>query len=256
MKTVLISGAGVAGSALACCLRRHGFAPTVVEHAPGPRGGGQAVDIRGAALDVVRRIGLLDQVRAHRTRMRGMSVLDADGNEIHRSTEETFSSGRLDSEDIELLREDLVRLLHERAAAEAEFVFGDSITAIDQDQHGVQVAFAHGGPRTFDLVVGADGLHSAVRRLVFGPSERFTQHLGSCAAIFSADNFLGLAHWQQWLRDGEAGYGIYPVRDNTELRITFGFGGEPPADGRLAPEAQKQFVADRMASLRWETPGC
>ncbi|GAA2229301.1 MULTISPECIES: FAD-dependent monooxygenase [Kitasatospora] len=254
MKTVLISGAGVAGAALAHWLHRGGVAVTVVEHAPGRRCGGQAVDIRGAALDVIERMGLLDQTRAHRTRMRGMSVLDGAGKEIHRSTEMTFSSGRLANDDIELLREDLVRLLHERALGEVEFVFGDGITTLDQNEHGVRVGFEHGRSRTFDLVVGADGLHSAVRRLGFGPQEQFARHLGMHLAIFTADNFLALEDWQLWLRDGEAGYGIYPVRDNSELRISFGFAGESlPAD-RGDTEQHKLFVADRMATLHWETP--
>ncbi|MYT32639.1 MULTISPECIES: FAD-dependent monooxygenase [unclassified Streptomyces] len=254
MKSVLVSGAGVAGTALASLLRREGVAVTVVDSAPGIRRGGQAVDIRGVALEVVDRMGLLGPARAHRTRMRGMSVLDGDGREISRSTEATFSSGRLDSDDIELLREDLVRLLHQRAGNGVEFLFGDSIAALDQDTDGVRVAFEHGRSRTFDLVVGADGLHSCVRRLGFGPEERFTRPLGMQLAIFSADNFLGLADWQVWLRDGETGYGIYPVRDNTELRISFGFAAEPGSAADRDPERQKQVVADRMAALRWETP--
>ncbi|SOB80703.1 FAD-dependent monooxygenase [Streptomyces sp. 1331.2] len=256
MKTVLISGGGIAGTALAALLSRRGFAPTVVERAPGLRGGGQAVDIRGVALEVVERLGVLERARAHRTRMRGMTVLDGEGREVYRSTESTISSGRLDSDDIELLRDDLVRILHERATEDAgtRFVFGDAVTALDQDEDGVRVSFAHAGPRRYDLVVGADGLHSAVRRLAFGPEERFARHLGTHLAIFSADNFLGLEDWQLWLRDGEAGYGVYPVRDNSELRIAFGFAGEPLPEERRAPESQKALVAERMAALRWETP--
>ncbi|MER7752197.1 FAD-dependent monooxygenase [Kitasatospora sp. NPDC097643] len=254
MRTVLISGGGIAGCALAYQLGRRGFTPTVVELAPGPRGGGQAVDVRGVALDVVERMGLLEQVRAHRTRMRGMSVLDGDGREVHRSTESTISGGRLDNGDVELPRDDLLRLLYERAATEAEFVFGDAVTGLDQDEHGVRATFERGAPRRFDLVVGADGLHSAVRRLVFGPEERFVHHLGMHLAIFSADNFLALEDWQVWLRDGDAGYGVYPVRGNTELRINLGFaGGSLNADQR-DPEAQRRLVADRIATLRWETP--
>ncbi|WP_327681421.1 FAD-dependent monooxygenase [Kitasatospora sp. NBC_00458] len=252
MKTVLVSGGGIAGTALAFWLHRHGFAPTVVELAPGPRTGGQAVDVRGVALDVVERMGVGEPMRAVRTRMRGMSVLDADGNEVHRSTEETYSSGRLDSADVELLREDLVAILAERAAGAAEFVHGDSITALREDEHGVHVTFEHGEPRTFDLVVGADGLHSRVRRLAFGPEERFLRPLGTHVAIFGADNFLGLEDWQVWQRDGEAGYGVYPVRDNRELRVTFGWMSEEPAERDA--EAVRKLVAERMAELRWETP--
>ncbi|MER7772695.1 FAD-dependent monooxygenase [Kitasatospora sp. NPDC096140] len=256
MKTVLISGGGIAGTALAALLSRRGFAPTVVERAPGPRGGGQAVDVRGVALEVVERLGVLERVRARRTLMRGMSVLDGDGRELHRSTESTFSSGRLDNGDLELLRDDLVRILHDRAVegGGTRFVFGDGVTALEPGEDDVLVSFEHAEPRRFDLVVGADGLHSTVRRLAFGPEEQFARHLGMHLAIFSSDNFLGLEDWQVWLRDGEAGYGIYPVRGNTELRISFGFAGEPLPEGRRDPQAQRTVVAERMAALRWETP--
>ncbi|MFF3676399.1 FAD-dependent monooxygenase [Streptomyces sp. NPDC002120] len=252
MLTVLVSGGGIAGPVLAYWLRRHGFAPTVVERAPGPRPGGQAVDIRGVALEVVERMGLLEQARLVRTRMRGMSILGPDGREVDRSTEATFSSGRLDSEDIEVLREDLVRMVHEHTRSGVEYLFGDSITALDEDESGVRVGFAHGPSRTFDLVVGADGLHSTVRRLAFGPEERFTHHLGSYLSVFSAENFLGLDEWQMWLRDGDAGFGIMPVRDNTELRIAFGFESGPLAPELREGAALRQRVVDRLASMRWE----
>ncbi|WP_129843071.1 FAD-dependent monooxygenase [Streptomyces sp. RFCAC02] len=249
MQTVLINGGGIAGPVLAHWLRHHGFAPTVVERAPGVRAGGQAVDIRGVALGVVERMGLLERASAVRTHMRGMSVLDPDGNEVHRSTEATYSSGRLDNEDIELLRDDLVRMVHERTRDDVEYVFGDGVTALEEDASGVRVGFAHGPARTFDLVIGADGLHSAVRRLAFGPEERFVRHLGTYVAVFGADNFLGLDNWQAWLRDGGTGFGIMPVRDNTELRITFGFESEPL--GRDS-DMLRRLVVDRLAAMRWE----
>ncbi|MWA16208.1 FAD-dependent monooxygenase [Streptomyces sp. BA2] len=249
MRTVLVSGSGIAGPVLAYWLRRHGFAPTVVERAPGQRPGGQAVDIRGVALEVVQRMGLLEQASHVRTRMRGMSILDPDGHEVDCSTEATFSSGRLDSEDIEVLREDLVRMVHEHTQAGVEYLFGDSITALNEDEAGVRVEFARGSSRAFDLVVGADGLHSTVRRLTFGPEERYAHHLGSYLSVFSADNFLALDDWQMWLRDGDTGFGIMPVRGNTELRIAFGFESAPLAhDGA----ALRQLVVDMLASMRWE----
>ncbi|MFJ8434136.1 FAD-dependent monooxygenase [Kitasatospora sp. NPDC094019] len=252
MQNVLVSGGGIAGTAVAHWLARRGFAPTVVELAPAPRSGGQAVDIRGVALDVIERTGVTEPVHAARTRMRGMSVLDADGTELHRSEEATYSSGRLDNGDVELLRGDLMEILHDRTPAGVEFVHGDSVTSLYEDTRGVHVTFAHGQPRTFDLVVGADGLHSRVRRLAFGPEVEFLHPLGTHVAIFAADNFLGLEDWQLWQRDGDAGYGIYPVRGNTELRIVFGWGSDAPAE--RDPEAARTIVAERMAALSWETP--
>ncbi|MEU9126394.1 FAD-dependent monooxygenase [Streptomyces sp. NPDC048506] len=252
MQTVLISGGGIAGPVLAYWLHRHGFRTTLVERAPAPRPGGQAVDVRGIALDVVERMGLLEQARQLRTRMRGMSILDPDGHEIDRSTEATFSSGRLDSDDIELLREDLVRMVHEHTRADVEYLFDNSITALDEDEAGVHVDFTRGASRTFDLVIGADGLHSTVRRLAFGPEDRFTEHLGSYLSVFSADNFLALDHWQVWLRDGDAGFGIMPVRDNTELRIAFGFQSAPLGHDVRSNGGLRRLVADKLASLRWE----
>ncbi|MGX9227554.1 FAD-dependent monooxygenase [Streptomyces albus] len=185
MKTVLISGASVAGLALAQRLHAHGYAPTVVERAPAVRPGGHAIDVRGAALTVLDRMGLLAEARRARTRTRGMSMLDGDGNELWRSTEMTYSAGRLDSDDIELLREDLTALLHRNADAHTTFLFGDAVAALDQTPDGVHVTFASGARRTYDYVVGADGLHSGVRRLVFGPDAHHLRHLGSYVAVFT-----------------------------------------------------------------------
>lgn len=252
MQTVLISGGGIAGPVLAHWLHHHGFAPTVVERAPGPRPGGQAVDVRGVALEVMARMGLLEEASRVRTRMRGMSMLDPEGHEVGRSTEATFSSGRLDGEDIEVLREDLVRLVSEHTRTGVEYLFGDSITALADDATGVRVDFAHGPSRTFDLVVGADGLHSTVRRMAFGPEERFAHHLGSYLSVFTSDNFLALDNWQMWLRDDDTGFGIMPVRDNTELRVAFGFESAPLAPGLRSGDALRQIVVEKLESLRWE----
>ncbi|UNO38522.1 FAD-dependent monooxygenase [Streptomyces sp. MST-110588] len=256
MKSVLISGAGIAGLALAHRLSHHGYAPTVVERAPAVRAGGQAIDVRGVALDVLERMNLLDQARRARTRMRGMSMLDGEGNELWRSTEMTFSSGRLDSEDIELLREDLTQLLYRNMPEGVEYLFGDSISALQEEPHGVRVGFEGGGSRMFDLVVGADGLRSKVRHLAFGAKSHFVRHLGSYVAVFTTENFLDLDDWQVWLQDGSgsATYCLYPARENTELRATVGFSSEPLTYDHRDPEQHKALLADRLSQVRWETP--
>ena len=215
MKTVLISGAGVAGPALAYWLHRHGLVPTVVERAPSLRAGGHAVDVRGVALEVIERMGLTEPLRRARTQMRGMSMLDPDGTEVMRSTEMALSSGRFDSDDVEVLREDLAGLLHDVTRPPTRYLFGDSVSTLEQDRDGVRVAFEHAAPETFDLVVGADGLHSTVRRLAFGPEQPYLHHLGAFVGVFTAPNFLDLDRWQVWLRAEGVGYGIYSARDNT-----------------------------------------
>jgi 2-polyprenyl-6-methoxyphenol hydroxylase-like FAD-dependent oxidoreductase len=254
MKTVLFSGAGVAGPVLAYWLHHHGFAPTVVERAPTLRPGGQAVDVRGVALDVIERMGLTEPLRKARTQMRGMSMLGPDGTEIMRSTEMALSSGRLDSDDVEVLREDLTRLLYERTRPDVRYVFGDSVTALEQDRDGAHVTFEHADPATFDLVVGADGLHSTVRQLAFGPERRYVHHLGAYVGVFTAPNFLNLDRWQIWLRAEGVGYGIYSARDNAEIRVNLGFESAPLEYDRRDLDVQRKLIEDRLAGVGWETP--
>lgn len=177
---VLISGAGIAGPALAFWLARFGFSPVVVERSPALRAGGQAVDFRGEAhLSVLRRMGLLDAVLAERTTPRDMVFRGLDGRERARLPG-SFTAG-----DVEIRRGDLSRLLHELSAPDTEYVFGDWITSLHDDGNGVDVTFAHGPSRRFDFVIGADGMRSGVRRLVF-PSYR-PKFQGYYFAIWDAE---------------------------------------------------------------------
>lgn len=251
MKRVLISGASVAGPALAYWLHRFGFEVQLIERAVALRTGGQAVDIRGVALEVMARMSLLSTARAHRTRMMGMSVLDPRGTEIWRSTERTLSAGRLDNGDVELLKDDLTRLLYEATKATADYRFGDSIATMVETQYGVDVSFERGAPQSFDLVIGADGFHSNVRTLL--DETPLVRDLGSHIAIFGTANFLNLDNWQLSFRDEVSGYLIYPVRDNTELRVTLGFGSSP-GDSLLDVQAQKALVAQRCAAMGGAVP--
>jgi 2-polyprenyl-6-methoxyphenol hydroxylase-like FAD-dependent oxidoreductase len=254
-KTVLISGASIAGPTLAYWLKRNGFVPTIVERAPKPRPGGQAIDIRGKALLVVERMGLIERARALRTRMKGVSYQDEFGKEIWRSEEKTFTGGRFDNEDIELLRDDLSNLLL-GAVPDCEVLFGESIAALNDGPGGVEVQFQNSAPRTFDLVLAADGVHSKVRRLVFGAEEPLLRPLGHGLAIFSTDNYLGLKDLQVMFRDeGKSFYYLlYPVRDNSELRINIGFGAGLADDCHGDVEAQKALVAEKCAGWGWEVP--
>lgn len=170
---MLVSGAGVAGPTLAYWLAGNGFRVTVVERATGQRSSGNPVDVRGPAVGVAERMGVMPRLREAATSVTGIAFVDASGRRIGR-----LRTARPDSGEVEVPRADLAAVLYEAARDRAEFAFGDSVTALAQDAGGVDVTFASGAARRFDLVIGADGLHSAVRGLVFGPESGFTRHLG------------------------------------------------------------------------------
>ncbi|MGD1238242.1 FAD-binding protein [Mycobacterium seoulense] len=254
MTDVLISGASVAGTTAAYWLGRHGYSVTVVERYPGPRPGGQAIDVRGPALGVLERMGLLAAAQKRKTQIRGASVVDRDGNELSRDTESTPTAGPIDSPDIELLRDDLVELLYGASQWTAEYIFDDTITGLDDDGAAVNVTFERAPARSFDLVIGADGLHSNVRRLVFGPEEQFIERLGTHAAIFTVPNFLDLDYWQTWHYGDSSMAGVYSARNNTEARAMLGF---MDADLRIDyrdTEAQFAELERRMADDGWVRP--
>jgi 2-polyprenyl-6-methoxyphenol hydroxylase-like FAD-dependent oxidoreductase len=165
-RRVLISGASVAGPALAYWLGRAGYETTVVEAAPALRRGGYAVDFRGPThLEVLRRMGVLEAVRDHRTGGRPTRFVRRSGKTILTMPPE-FTGG-----DLEIPRSTLSRILHERSRANVDYIFGDKISGIAQDADGVDVTFQHGPSRRVDLVIGADGMHSGVRGIAFGPDD-------------------------------------------------------------------------------------
>src|SRR6516225_8961039 len=177
-RDILISGASVAGPALAWWLSRHGFHPTVVERTPQLRGGGYAVDFRGAThLNVLAKMGILDAIRARQTRLSSTTIVDEKGRPAARMPAAVFAG------DVEILRGDLGRILYQATRDDTEYLFGDSVTGLRQDDTGVHVTFARGAPRTFGLVIGADGLRSAVRRLAFADRPDPVRDLGLYVSI-------------------------------------------------------------------------
>jgi 2-polyprenyl-6-methoxyphenol hydroxylase-like FAD-dependent oxidoreductase len=252
---VLVSGASVAGLSIAYWLSHSGFKVTVVERAPHLRPGGQALDIRGPALEVAERMGIVAAIRDRRTKQEGMSIMDFDGYEVFRSTERTITGGRFDSSDIEILRDDLCSIFYQAVGQKVKYLFGDSIASLSQDELGVDVVFSKTASGRFDLVIGADGLHSGVRQLAFGPEKQFGRYLGAYLSVFAIPNYLELDRWQVFHQHESAVGGVLGLRADIDARTYIAFGsGEPLDYDYRNTVAQKRLVADRMAGMGWEFP--
>lgn len=248
--SILISGASIAGPALAYWLGRYGFDVTVVELAPELRRGGSAVDFRGEVnLTVLTRMGILDDLRRVQTGGTPMRFVDAIGRtRLYLPPE--FAGG-----DIEVHRFDLARIMHEHSRHTAHYVFGDSIAALRQTAEGVQVTFASGNECTFDLVIGADGIHSNVRRLAFGPEESYVSHLGYYVCTWETANVLNVDRGS--LLHNASGRAIGLGADEADPTRGSGFAifASSQLDyDRRDFDRQKQLVAEAFAGVGWHAP--
>ncbi|WP_331749394.1 MULTISPECIES: FAD-dependent monooxygenase [unclassified Streptomyces] len=254
-RKVLISGASIAGPALAFWLNRYGFAVTVVEKARAPRDGGYPIDVRGTAFEVVRRMGILPRLQDAHIDLRRLTFLEADGSQVASVDPHTITGG-VAGRDLEVRRGDLTDALHAAVRDDVEFLFDDSIDTLDQSGHGVDVTFRGGSRRTFDMVFGADGLHSRTRELLFGPEAQFHRYLGYCFAGFTMRNTFGLFRESTvWNTPGRAA-ALYSVGDNDEVHAFLNFAHpQPPFHAFRNPEAQRDLVAAVFADAGWEVPG-
>ncbi|HEV2457259.1 MAG TPA: FAD-dependent monooxygenase [Ktedonobacterales bacterium] len=253
-RAILISGASVAGPALAYWLRHYGFNPTIVERASAPRAGGQAIDLRGAARDAAERMGIMPAVRQAHTGTKGMSFVNSAGKRVASMSADLLGNSGGAIAEIEILRGDLVRILYSATRDDVSYIFDDSITTIEQGQDGVRVTFEHGDQRVFALVVGADGLHSNVRALAFGAESAFVRDLGAYVATFTALNPLTLDDWELMYSTPGKTVGLYPLRQDTDAIALFYFASPPLRYDRHDIAQQKRLLADTFAQVGWEVP--
>ncbi|MBO2445817.1 FAD-dependent monooxygenase [Actinomadura barringtoniae] len=250
---VLISGASIAGLTLAHWLARHGFTPTVVERAPGLREGGQGVDVRDQAIEVVERMGLMADVRARAADVGAMTFVNGAGRDQARIDIDAIKAKNATGE-VEIMRGDLVGLLH--AATDVEYLFGDSIQALDQDAEGVTVTFESGLERRFELVVGADGLHSNVRRLAFGPESRFLQHRDHYFAFANADASLGVDRQMTVHNLPGKMAGVYRSGNHAQAKAYFIYRSPEVDYDHRDLEQQRAMLREQFADVSsWHTQG-
>ena len=251
-QTILISGAGIGGPTLAYWLARAGFKPTLVEHAPTLRGGGYVIDFWGLGYEIAQRTGLEAGIQRAGYRIKELRVVDGDGRRVAGFGTSVFTEltgGRY----VTIARSELSRQIFETTANDTETIFGDEIVSLAEHADHVAVKLKRGGDRRFDLVVGADGLHSAVRRLAFGPQAQYEKHLGYVVAAFEAENY---PHRDEdiYLMYCEPGrmLGRVTLRENKTLFL-FVFAHEAGAH-RPDLAGQKALLRATWGDGRWECP--
>jgi 2-polyprenyl-6-methoxyphenol hydroxylase-like FAD-dependent oxidoreductase len=249
---VLISGASIAGPVAAYWLRRSGFRVTVVERAPALRKtGGHAVDLFAPAMGIIEKMGLIDRVEARRTGTERMVVLREGARRPTTIDLRKLMAG-FSRRHVEIMRDDLSEILYDATRDDVEYAFGDHVTAIGDDG---EVTFANGRPRRFDLVIGADGLHSGVRGLVFGPESAYTRWIGGYIAVASIPNYLDLRNEMRGFAGVDRLGGLYSAQHMTDARAMFLF--RTPTElsyDRHDGAAQRRLLREQFGDLGWEIP--
>jgi 2-polyprenyl-6-methoxyphenol hydroxylase-like FAD-dependent oxidoreductase len=243
---------GIAGPTLAFWLRKYGFAPTLVESAPDLRTSGYVIDFWGLGYDIAEKMGLLPDIAHIGYHVQELRIVDDGGRRLSGFGVQVFrelTGGRY----ITLGRSDLSKLIYDRISGSCEIIFGDSITSLHEAHGEVHVEFEHGGERRFDLLIGADGLHSRVRELVFGPQDRYEKDLGYRVAAFETGRYRP-RNELVYIIHGAPGrqVGRFALHDDRTLFLfIFEGGGEPETQGLAA---QKAILRKTFAGDGWELP--
>ncbi|MFF0488735.1 FAD-dependent monooxygenase [Nocardia sp. NPDC004068] len=254
MAEVLVVGGGIAGDMLALLLERDGWSVTVAEIAPAPRTGGQTVDLRGDSREVLDRAGLLGRALDSLVPQRGAAWIDASGRRLAEMPVTAFGGRGLVSS-AELLRSDLARIIHDAAGPGVTHRFGETVDALTDTETGVLVRFRGGATREFDLVVGADGAHSRVRELRFGPERRYREPLGLAHAWFTLTETPATPSLDGWFlihnAPGRRGVGARPGHPGQqEIGLTFAAEDLP---SRHDDPARFALLERVFAGMGWRT---
>jgi len=254
MQSILISGAGIAGPTLAYWLLEQGITPTLVERAPRLRTGGYVIDFWGLGYDVAEKMALLPELEREGYVVRELRLVDERGRRAGGFSAEVFqelTGGRY----VSLARSELAKLLYEKVAGRCEVLFGDTITELDDQGDGVRVAFENAPERRFDAVIGADGLHSEVRRLAFGPQDRFEKYLGYMVAAFQAEGYRPRDELV-YVSHAVPGRQVarFAMRDDRTMFLFVFAADQAPAIEAHDMGAQKAFLNATFCDAGWECP--
>lgn len=246
---VLVIGAGIAGSAVCYWLKRFGFSPILIERSANLRKGGHALDVRGVAIDLVKRMGIYEKICNMRTKVEFGRYVDAQGNLLHEETGDRFCCR--EGEDLEIIRGDLVELLID-ALEGVPCYFNQWIDSIKQRDGDVEVKFKDGRTEHYDLVIGADGLHSTTRRMVFDKDEYQLTHLGAYFSVFSIPNYLNLNHTEVQCEANQKLISITSDRNPKIAEAAFMFRVQNVLNNIRDENEQQRFLQDTFQDFGWE----
>jgi 2-polyprenyl-6-methoxyphenol hydroxylase-like FAD-dependent oxidoreductase len=250
-RRVLVSGASFAGLATAFWMRRLGYAVTIVEIAHGLRRGGTAVNIQDDCIDVVRRMGLLEQIRANRLNLQRWEFKNA--ADVTERAMMVRADGEPPSENnIEIERDVLLDLLFGTVKDDVEIIFDDCITALRKTHGGIEATLSNAAPRTFDLVFGCDGVRSTVRKIWFGQEAQYSHFLGQYFSITIVDKLLIERDTAQMFNVPGKAVMLNAYKDKTDIIFAFATDGEIPYDHR-DQQQQRRIIAEQFAGVGWRT---
>jgi 2-polyprenyl-6-methoxyphenol hydroxylase-like FAD-dependent oxidoreductase len=253
-RRVLISGAGIAGPSLALWLLRYGFEPTLIERAPAFRAGGYIIDVWGVGFDILERYGLLDAARERGYLFDRLKFVDERGRQRSAVGGEVFRRA-LGGKFFSIPRGDLAQVIYETVANRMEVRYGTTVQSLQRNAAGIEVELSTGERRAVDIVVGADGLHSRVRELAFGPESDYETYLGYLAASFVADGYPHRDEgvYVSFARPGRQ-VSRYAMRGNRSafLFVLADAGEALPAAHDAS--AQRELLRARFGGDGWELP--
>lgn len=249
MNKILVIGAGIAGPTVCYWLRRFGFSPTLIEKFANIRKGGHPVDVRGVAIDLVKRMGIYEKICTLRTQVELGWYVDAEGNILHEEKGDKFAFRQ--AEDVEISRGDLVEILID-AIEGVPCHFNQLIDSIKQRDGDVEVRFKDGRTDHYDLVIGADGLHSATRRMVFNKDEYKLINLGAYFSVFSIPNYLNLNHTEVQFEANQKLISVTSDKNPKMAEAAFCFRTQNVLNNIRDKNEQQQFLRDTFQDFGWE----
>jgi len=247
---ILVIGASIAGPAVCYWLKKFGFSPTLIERNDTLSKGGYAIDVRGIAVDIIKKMGIYEKICDMRTQLETGYYVDANGNILLKEQGEKF--GFKQGEEVEIVRGDLVEILM-HSIKDIPCYFSQVIDQIEQYDGTVRVTFKNGRTENYDLIIGTDGVHSTTRGMAFAEDEYDLIGLGSYLSVFSIPNYLNLNRSGMFFELNQKSIHITSDKNVNTAFAAFTFRSSEKLNNIRDEKEQKSFLKRMFLNLGWES---